>query len=69
MEVRLLSGALGKRCTAATYETMELAADEGLTMFAYTTEPGSKSEESLNLLASWAASPDASVRNQAPAES
>jgi hypothetical protein len=25
-------------------------------MFAYTAEPGSKSEEALNLLASWAAS-------------
>jgi hypothetical protein len=38
-----------------TYESMELAADQGLTMFAYTAEAGSKSEEALNLLASWAA--------------
>src|SRR4029453_11198557 len=38
-----------------TYESMELAADPGLTLFAYTAEAGSKSEEALNLLASWAA--------------
>jgi hypothetical protein len=41
-----------------TYESMELAADPGLTMFVYVTEPGSKSEEALNLLASWTATPD-----------
>ena len=41
-----------------TYEAMELAADPGLTMFVYTAEPGSKSEEALNLLASWTATPD-----------
>jgi hypothetical protein len=41
-----------------TYESMELAADPGLTLFVYTAEPGSKSEEALNLLASWAATPD-----------
>jgi transcriptional regulator with XRE-family HTH domain len=40
------------------YEAMELAADPGLTMFVYTAEPGSKSEETLNLLASWTATPD-----------
>jgi transcriptional regulator with XRE-family HTH domain len=38
-----------------TYETMELAANPGLTIAVYTTEPGSKSEEALNLLASWTA--------------
>jgi hypothetical protein len=41
-----------------TYESMELVADPGLTMFVYTTEPGSKSEQALNLLASWTATPD-----------
>ena len=30
---------------------MALVGDPGLTMFAYTAEPGSKSEEALNLLA------------------
>jgi transcriptional regulator with XRE-family HTH domain len=38
-----------------SYETAELVADPGLTLLAYTAEPGSKSEESLNLLGSWAA--------------
>jgi MmyB-like transcription regulator ligand binding domain len=41
-----------------TFETMELSADSGLTMFAFTAEPGSKSAEALDLLASWAATPD-----------
>jgi transcriptional regulator with XRE-family HTH domain len=40
---------------SVTYEAMELAADPGLTLFVYTAEPGSKSEEALNLLASWTA--------------
>ena len=42
-----------------TYEAMELSADTGLTMFAYTAEPGTKSEQALNLLGSWAATVDA----------
>jgi hypothetical protein len=37
---------------------MQLAADAGLLLFVYTAEPGSKSEEALNLLASWAATLD-----------
>src|SRR5207302_1022742 len=41
-----------------TYERMELIADPGLTLFAYTAEPGSRSEEALNLLASWTATLD-----------
>jgi MmyB-like transcription regulator ligand binding domain len=41
-----------------TYESMGLTADPGLTMFMYTTEPGSKSEQALSLLASWSATPD-----------
>ncbi len=40
------------------YEAMELVADPGLTMFVYTAEPGSKSEEALNLLGSWTATLD-----------
>jgi transcriptional regulator with XRE-family HTH domain len=43
------------------YEAMELVADPGLTMFVYTVEPGSKSEEALNLLASWAATIDEEI--------
>jgi transcriptional regulator with XRE-family HTH domain len=40
------------------FEAMELVADPGLTMFVYTAEPGSRSEEALNLLASWTATLD-----------
>jgi hypothetical protein len=43
-----------------TFESMQLVADPGLTIFAYTAEPGSKSAEALRLLASWAATPDGS---------
>lgn len=38
-----------------TFEAMELAEDPGLTLTVYPAEPGSTSEESLRLLASWAA--------------
>jgi MmyB-like transcription regulator ligand binding domain len=41
-----------------TFETMPLAADDGLILFVYTADVGSKSEEALNLLASWAATLD-----------
>jgi transcriptional regulator with XRE-family HTH domain len=37
------------------YEVMTLAADPELVMFAFTPEVGSRSEETLNLLASWIA--------------
>jgi transcriptional regulator with XRE-family HTH domain len=41
-----------------TFEVMTLVANPDLTMFAFTAAPGSKSEEALNLLASWTATPD-----------
>ena len=44
-----------------TYEVMTLAADPDLVMFAYTAEVGSKSDEGLNLLASWTATESQSV--------
>jgi hypothetical protein len=34
---------------------MQLSADAGLTIAGYTAEPGSRSEDGLNLLDSWAA--------------
>jgi hypothetical protein len=37
---------------------MDLSADAGLTIMAYTAEPGSKSAEALSLLGSWAATLD-----------
>ncbi|WP_159705879.1 helix-turn-helix transcriptional regulator [Arthrobacter sp. 18067] len=39
-----------------SFEAMELPADPGLSLIVYSTEPGSAAEESLKLLASWAAS-------------
>jgi transcriptional regulator with XRE-family HTH domain len=41
-----------------TFEMMELAADPGLNLLAYSAEPGSRSQEALNLLASWTATLD-----------
>jgi transcriptional regulator with XRE-family HTH domain len=38
-----------------SYEVMQLSADQGLTIAAYTAEPGTKSQETLNLLGSWVA--------------
>jgi hypothetical protein len=42
-----------------SYNRIELAADPGLTIIAYTAEPGSKSAEAFSLLASWAATEEA----------
>jgi transcriptional regulator with XRE-family HTH domain len=41
-----------------SYNRLDLAADPGLTIFTYTAEPGSRSEEALKLLGSWAATVD-----------
>jgi transcriptional regulator with XRE-family HTH domain len=41
-----------------TFNRLDLAADPGLTIFTYTAEPGSRSEEALKLLGSWAATID-----------
>ena len=40
------------------YETMELPADAGLNLTVYTAEAGSASQQALDLLASWTATPD-----------
>jgi transcriptional regulator with XRE-family HTH domain len=39
------------------YETMELIADDGLSVAVFTAEPGSVSQQALDLLASWTATP------------
>ncbi len=44
-----------------SYNRVELPADPGLAIIAYTAEPGSKSAEAFSLLASWAATEDAQV--------
>ena len=35
------------------YESMELTADQGLRLNAYSAEPGSPDQDALNLIASW----------------
>jgi hypothetical protein len=40
------------------FEALDLAADEGLRISAYTAEPGSPSDDALKLLATWAATLD-----------
>jgi len=40
-----------------SYETMELSADDGLSVAVFTAEPGSPSQQALDLLASWSATP------------
>jgi transcriptional regulator with XRE-family HTH domain len=46
------------------YEVMELSADTGLTLTAYSPEPNSPSLDGLTLLASWAATQDQSGQEQ-----
>jgi transcriptional regulator with XRE-family HTH domain len=38
-----------------SFNRLDIAADDGLTLFTYAAEPGSRSEEALKLLGSWAA--------------
>ena len=45
------------------YDLMELAADSGLRLAVFSAEPGSRSADALDLLASWTATPDASDRS------
>ena len=40
-----------------SYESLELSADDGLSMAVFTAEPGSASQQALDLLASWTATP------------
>jgi hypothetical protein len=41
-----------------SFNRLDLAADHGLTIFTYAAEPGSRSDEALKLLGSWAATVD-----------
>jgi transcriptional regulator with XRE-family HTH domain len=55
-----------------SYEVMELPADTGLTISVYSAEPGSRSEQALDLLASWTATPaeqPSTDRDSAPSPS
>jgi transcriptional regulator with XRE-family HTH domain len=51
------------------FNRLDIAADHGLTLFTYAAEPGSRSEEALQLLGSWAATPDASEAARATDQS
>lgn len=53
---RLLHPIVGE--LVLSYETLTLDADDGLRMALYTAEPGSASQQTLDLLASWTATPD-----------
>jgi transcriptional regulator with XRE-family HTH domain len=48
-----------------SFNRLELPADHGLTIFTYAAEPGSRSEEALRLLGSWAATVDPAERARA----
>ena len=50
-----------------TYEALDLAADAGLRISAYTAEPGTPSDDALKLLASWAATLDQGAAAPSPA--
>jgi transcriptional regulator with XRE-family HTH domain len=49
-----------------TFEALDLAADTGLRISAYTAEPGTPSDDALKLLASWAATLDQSAPAPTP---
>jgi hypothetical protein len=40
---------------------MDVSADDGLTISVFSAEPGSRSEQGLDLLASWTAAPQQSL--------
>ncbi len=47
----------GVRDLSLSFEAMDLPADPGLSLIVYSAEPGSAAQDSLNLLASWTATP------------
>jgi len=49
-----------------TYEALDLAADAGLRISAYSAEPGTPSDDALKVLASWAATLDQPAGASAP---
>ncbi|AGZ41013.1 helix-turn-helix transcriptional regulator [Actinoplanes friuliensis] len=44
-----------------SYESMDLTADQGLRLNAYSAQPASPDQDALNLIASWAASPTSPI--------
>jgi hypothetical protein len=49
-----------------SYEVMELPADNGLNISVYSAEPGSRSQEALDLLSSWTATPTGPSLDKSP---
>jgi transcriptional regulator with XRE-family HTH domain len=49
-----------------TYEMLDVSADNGLAILTYTAEPGTKSAEALDLLASWTATLDEAEAAETP---
>jgi transcriptional regulator with XRE-family HTH domain len=49
-----------------TFEGLEVGTDKGLSIIAYTAEPGSTSHDSLQLLAHWAATNNQTTQRQTP---
>jgi transcriptional regulator with XRE-family HTH domain len=47
-----------------TYDRLDLVADTGLTIYTYTAEPGSRDEDTLRLLGSWAATLEPKLARQ-----
>ena len=54
----IIGSDLRARDLTLSYEALELPADPGLTIFAYTAEPNWPSHDAVNLLASWTSTPD-----------
>jgi hypothetical protein len=52
-----------------SYNRLDLPADHGLTIFTYAAEPGSRSEEALKLLGSWAATVNSAKTERATDQS
>jgi transcriptional regulator with XRE-family HTH domain len=46
------------------YEVMDVSADDGLTISVYSAEPGSRSAQALDLLASWTATPQSTPADE-----
>jgi MmyB-like transcription regulator ligand binding domain len=52
-----------------SFNRLDVAADQGLTLFVYAAEPGTRSAEALNLLGSWTATADLTESVETPDES
>lgn len=49
-----------------SYEAMDLPADPGLSLIVYSAEPGSTTDDALNLLASWTVTDEKSITQSEP---